>query len=495
MTTQAVPRHRTAIARNSLSRPFATALADELIDRRHSIFDYGCGRGDDLSRMSLLGYQIDGWDPNHRPNTELRSAQIVNLGYVVNVIENPSERAATLQHAWDLAQRLLIVSSRLTWEARHLEGRRPLSDGIQTRTGTFQKLYEQNELARWIEETIGVQPHAAAPGIFYVFRDPVDAQSYVASRVYTYRPRVQIDPHRLYEANQETVEPLFAFMRKHARSPRRGELDTADAARISDALGSVGRAQQLIRRVTTGEYWDQVATQRRWELLVYVALSRFTRRPRFSELGRTLGSDIRFLFGDYKSACTQANRLLLACGDPAMVLVTARSSKVGKQTPSALYVHRDALAELPPLLQVYEGCARVLAGTVPSANMVKLSVREPQVSFLSYPRFEKDAHPTLSSSVIVNLRKLSVEWRDYRDSENPPILHRKEEFISTDDPRRNLYSKLTDAELRAGLYEFPERIGTAQGWQQTLTRAGVIVRGHRLRAIIPRRHISSPDPG
>lgn len=480
MTTQAVPRHRTAMARNSLSRPFATALADELVDARHTVFDYGCGRGDDLSRMRMLGYQIDGWDPNHRPNTELRSAHIVNLGYVVNVIEDPSERAATLRHAWELAQRLLIVSSRLTWDARHLEGR-PLSDGIQTRTGTFQKLYEQNELARWIEQTIGVQPHAAAPGIFYVFRDPVDAQSYVASRVYTYRPRVQIDPHQLYEANQETIEPLFAFMRQHARSPRRGELANADIESISNALGSVGRAQQLIRRVTTDEYWEQVTTQRRWELLVYVALSRFTRRPRFSELGRTLGSDIRFLFGDYKSACVQADRLLLACGDPAMVLVTARSSKVGKQTPSSLYVHRDALAELPPLLQVYEGCARVLAGTVPSANMIKLSVREPQVSFLSYPRFEKDAHPTLSSSVVVNLRRLSVDWRSYQDSDNPPILHRKEEFLSQSDRRRALYSRLTRAEVRAGLYSAPERIGTARGWSHVLNLSGYTIQGHRLQ--------------
>ena len=82
-------------------------------------------------------------------------------------------------------------------------------------------------------------------------------------------------------------------------------------------------------------------------------------------LDQSLAGDIRALFGTYQEACLQADRLLLACGDQAMLYVNARSSKIGKQTPSALYVHRSAMAEIPPVLQVYEGCARVLAGTIP----------------------------------------------------------------------------------------------------------------------------------
>ena len=88
-----------------------------------------------------------------------------------------------------------------------------------------------------------------------------------------------------------------------------------------------------------------------------------------------------------------------------MIYVSARSSAIGKQTPTALYVHRSALAELPPLLQVYEGCARVLSGTVDQANLIKLSVTQPQVSYLRYPNFDRDAHPTLAAAVTVNLRK------------------------------------------------------------------------------------------
>jgi DNA phosphorothioation-associated putative methyltransferase len=113
--------------------------------------------------------------------------------------------------------------------------------------------------------------------------------------------------------------------------------------------------------------------------------------------------------------------------------------------------------------------------------MIKLSVLQPQVSYLSYPRFDRDAHPTLAAAVTVHLRKLSVDWRDYSHSENPPLLHRKEEFLGSDDPRRQLYMKLTRAEQRAGLYEHPERIGTLQGWYGVLAERGVVVHGHRLR--------------
>ncbi|TIC79896.1 DNA phosphorothioation-associated putative methyltransferase [Nocardioides sp. GY 10113] len=479
MTVGAVARHKTALTRVALSRPMATAMADGLLPEGATVFDYGCGKGDDLRHLRALGYPAEGWDPTHRPNAERRSAAVVNLGFVVNVIEHPRERREVLRSAWELTEQLLVISARMTWDGRDLVGR-PMGDGLLTRTGTFQKFYDQNELAEWIESSLDVKPFAAAPGIFYVFRDEAAAQRFVASRVYTYRPRMTIDPQAQYEANQQTLAPLLAFMQAHARPPRVGELPPGEFGAVQEALGSLGKAQRLIRQVTDDDFWDRVTVQRRAELLIYVALSRFGRRPRFSQLDSSLAADIRALFGTYQEACLQADRLLLACGDQAMIYVNARGSQIGKQTPSALYVHRSAMAEIPPVLQVYEGCARVLAGTIPSANMVKLSVTEPQVSYLTYPRFDRDPHPTLRSAITVNLRKLSVEWRDYSRSENPPLLHRKEEFLGEDDPRRPLYSRLTRAEMRAGLYEHPELIGTAKGWQATLAKAGVSLRGHRL---------------
>ena len=89
-----VERHRTAIKRTALSRPVATALADGIIRDGSSVFDYGCGRGGDVDRLHRLGYQATGWDPVHRPQGARSPADVVNIGYVVNVIENPRERCA-----------------------------------------------------------------------------------------------------------------------------------------------------------------------------------------------------------------------------------------------------------------------------------------------------------------------------------------------------------------------------------------------------------------
>jgi DNA phosphorothioation-associated putative methyltransferase len=475
----AVARHRTALVRRGLSRPIIQALADQLLDSASTVFDYGCGRGDDLRHLTALGIAAGGWDPVHRPNGERIEADLVNLGYVINVIEDPAERADVLRRAWALARRVLVVAARLTWDARDLSGR-PLADGIVTRTGTFQKFYEHTELAAWIQDTIGGEPLAAAPGVFYIFRDPADAQQFLANRVATYRPRIRIDPHAVYEAHREVLAPLAEFLTRHARPPRDDELPAAESSPLREVFGSFGRACQLIRRVTDDQHWAQIAAGRRDDLLVYIGLSRFGRRPRLSQLPVTLSRDIKALFGSYQAACAQADKLLFAAGKTDLIDLAACSSPVGKLTPSALYVHCSALPQLPRLLRLYEGCAQILTGTVDGASIIKLSVAEPQVSYLSYPRFDRDAHPSLSAAVTVNLSKLTITLRDYSRSDNPPVIHRKEEFVAVDHPRRELWERLTRAEIRAGLYEHPERIGTLHGWQETLTVAGVKICGHRV---------------
>src|SRR3712207_5052975 len=174
-TAPAIHRHRTAIGRNGLSRPVAAAISDNILHSERTFFDYGCGRGQDVARLRALGYQADGWDPVHAPDRPLRAADVVNLGYVVNVIEKPLERVEALRAAWELAQSLLIVAARPSWEQTDSPGI-PHGDGVLTRKGTFQKFYGQEELRSWIEAALQAPIAAAAPGIFYTFRDPADAE-------------------------------------------------------------------------------------------------------------------------------------------------------------------------------------------------------------------------------------------------------------------------------------------------------------------------------
>jgi DNA phosphorothioation-associated putative methyltransferase len=85
-----------------------------------------------------------------------------------------------------------------------------------------------------------------------------------------------------------------------------------------------------------------------------------------------LQRDIRAFFGSYTKACRQADDLLVRSGNAKAVDEACKRAAVGKLLPNALYVHRDALDSLEPLLRVYEGCARAYLGEVEGANLIKL---------------------------------------------------------------------------------------------------------------------------
>ncbi len=175
MTAQpAIEHEKTAIRRRSLSRPLELAMDAGLIHRGTDVFDYGCGRGGDVRQLDLRGISATGWDPAYRPEVPRSAADVVNLGYVVNVIEDPEGRAETLRGAWFLTRRLLIVSARLAFQ-REDKGQ-PFGDGCLTDRNTFQKFFEQHELRDWIDRTLEVQSLPAAPPLFFSVRnDPLRA--------------------------------------------------------------------------------------------------------------------------------------------------------------------------------------------------------------------------------------------------------------------------------------------------------------------------------
>jgi hypothetical protein len=53
-------RHRTAISRGALSRPLRLAVESGLIHPQSTVFDYGCGRGDDVQALRAHGIQSQG---------------------------------------------------------------------------------------------------------------------------------------------------------------------------------------------------------------------------------------------------------------------------------------------------------------------------------------------------------------------------------------------------------------------------------------------------
>jgi DNA phosphorothioation-associated putative methyltransferase len=475
----AVARHRTALQRHQLSRPIRLALEDGLITHSTSVFDYGCGHGNDHEALKQQGVASAGWDPNYFPNQQHEPSDVVNLGYVVNVIEDMEERASALRAAWSLTRKLLIVSARLTVEASQTKQLTPFGDGCLTRRETFQKFYDQRELREWINEVLAVSSTPAAPGIFYVFRDVSLQQSFTAQH---YRRASAVPARRrsdlLFEQHKEVFESLMEFIAVRGRLPSNTEFPLPDS--VEREFGSLKRAFKIIRRLTGSEKWDQIRDSRSQDLLVYLSLARFGGRPRFSKLSQDLQLDVRAFFVTYARACALADKLLFSAGNMALVDKACLSSSVGKLTPTALYLHTSARSYLPPLLRVYEGCARTYIGSVEAANIIKLHRRIPQVSYLAYPDFERDPHPSLYASLVVPLQTFRIRYLEYTDSPNPPILHRKEEFLQLDHPLKVKFAKFSRQEESYGLYEKTSSIGTRIGWQEVLESKRVRLIGHRV---------------
>ncbi|WP_066377002.1 DNA phosphorothioation-associated putative methyltransferase [Anabaena sp. CA = ATCC 33047] len=479
--TLEIERHRAAIARNEISRPVRLAIESAILNQDTSFFDYGCGYGGDVQRVANLGYTSGGWDPYYYPDETITAADVVNLGYVLNVIEDIEERRQSLIQAWELTRKVLIVAAQVLINAPS-KAQLAYSDGIVTKRNTFQKYYEQEELKQYIDEVLNVDAVPVALGVYFVFRDETAKESFKAIRFFsrTSTPRIRI-PTKRFEDYQELLQPLMQFFTHRGRLPVKGELETE--AEILTEFANYRRAFNVILQATDEAEWDAIAYRRSLDIQVYLALTHFDQRPRFSQLPAEMRHDIKAFFGSYEEACEVADQKLFSLGKPGVVKTACEKSKIGKHTRGALYVHISALAALDPLLRIYEGCASRTIGRVDGATLIKYYTDKPQISYLFYPEFDTDPHPALTASINIDLKTLYVTHRDYSNRANPPVLHRKETFVTANYPLYEQFAKLTQQEQELGLLKQKSEIGTREGWQKCLAAHGVEIRGHEVYQI------------
>jgi|SRR5579859_3935513 len=112
----------------------------------------------------------------------------------------------------------------------------------------------------------------------------------------------------------------------------------------------------------------------------------------------------------------------------------------GKVLPSAIYLHRDTeVCTTGPLGRLLSSLAQAHQVSA-DFNVVKFRRNVPRISFLRYHQFFDRPHPALEESVSIDLTTLKSFRMGYRDNINPPILHRKEHFLSPDRPQWSLFA-------------------------------------------------------
>ncbi|NJL07071.1 MAG: DNA phosphorothioation-associated putative methyltransferase [Methylacidiphilales bacterium] len=459
----AVARHKTAITRRDLSQPMQLAIAHGVLPSGNTVFDYGCGLGDDVAALSAAGFEAFGWDPHHMPEGPRRPADLVNLGFVLNVVEDRHERTETLRAAWSFARRAMVVAVMVMGKG-DLANLRPYRDGHLTSRGTFQKYFGQQELRDFIQDALGEAPLALGSGVFAVFRDKDLEQEVLfrrRSRVISRpigmrppereRPRTRTPQIDLPERIRPELEILWAAMLRQGRPLDTEEFPGTLRERLKAARISSGRATNLC----LSDLFDQEelavsAAGRREDLLVRFAMLMFPGAPRYATLARSLQRDVKTFFGSHAAALEEARRLMFSAGKPDSMregVDAAISAGLGAMRDEETFRFAvPVLDRLPPVVRLRVLCGGLLRGGVEGADFVDMKVAAPRLTFIQC----LDA----SSRLPVILEKTRIDLgRTSTNVDRPDgiALYLKGRYLPVDAPDREEQMEFDSKLLAAGI--------------------------------------------
>ena len=450
-----IRREKTAIFRDRLSTPMQALLKHRFLEGEHSIFDYGCGRGDDLRALEVAGITVRGWDPHYRPDALKVESDVVNLGFVINVIENPKERAAALISAYRLARKLLVVTVMLQGQAQY-KASFEHQDGIVTKIGTFQKYYSTSEVRQFVERVLGREPVAVSPGCLFVFRTDEDEQLFLEQR---YSHHITPDELvkwslpsdkrlRTYERNKDLLEDFWRACLRLGRLPANDEYQKIEI--LKENVGSPKKAMTVIAGPDREEALKKASCRRADDLLVFFALNLFERRKSFVRLPPTIQRDVKAFFGNYQAAIEKAKSVLFSAGKPdeiARACKNAHDNGIGyMEGVRSLSLDAKLADRLPVLLRIYMGCAAQLTGEIDESDIIKIHITSAKLTLTSYDDFEHKAIPLMIERIKVDMRNQHVDFFEYGEQYKPHPLYFKSRYLNR---RGNSYKqqKVFDGKL------------------------------------------------
>jgi len=447
-----IDRHRTALVRAEISKPTKTLLEYHQLRPGESFFDYGCGLGADVRALGALGHVASGWDPIHAPGDQRSPADVVNLGFVLNVIEDPAERVEVLSSAWALARRLLVVATLIRGQEAYTDFQ-CFGDGVLTSRNTFQKYFEPAEIQSLIEDAIGCEAVPVAMGIYFVFRNVAELQDFLSARTQRFIDWEALS-HRLglrralrqkadpYDNHKDLLDAFWQIAVGLGRVPREDEFDRLADVRV--ACGSLPKAMGLFVDRFGQATFDAARNRRREDTLVYVAAGCLRKRVPFTKLSPKLQRDIQSFFGSFPEAEKRALDVMFAAGDVDELALAVQQLGFGwwDAAEQQFTVHRSLLDELPVILRVYVECGARLFGNPREADLIKFHLRSRKLTFQIYDDFDGSPFPELRLRIKIDLPKLFVTVLDQRHANEQQILYFKERFVAADYPRRKHFDQL-----------------------------------------------------
>jgi exonuclease III len=156
----AIPRKNPSLIAKRLSAFVKSRHPDKKINR---IFDYGCGKGEDVDFYKKeFGCEVGAWDPysDDFPDCPYDKYDIVTCIYVLNVLSDVTERCNTIKRAISYVadNGFLVVATRSVSEIDHEASSKswtPFNDGYYSSEsrGTFQKGIDAEELENYLSNS------------------------------------------------------------------------------------------------------------------------------------------------------------------------------------------------------------------------------------------------------------------------------------------------------------------------------------------------------
>jgi DNA phosphorothioation-associated putative methyltransferase len=474
-----IHRHKTALVRREISKPVKTLLELGQLRRGESFFDYGCGHGGDVLAIEKLGHTSNGWDPVHASDVEKQPADVVNLGFVLNVIEDPAERVDALIDAWKHTRRALLVSTLIAGQEAY-DDVLTFGDGVLTSRDTFQKFFEPSEIQALIEDSLHSEAVPVGLGIYLVFRDTADLHDFLAQRSRRFIDweslsrklgllralKAKRDP---YDTHRELLDAYWESVLELGRMPREEEFDRL--AEVRQACGSLPRALQLFIDRFGEPTFAAARLRRKEDLLVFVAAAQLRQKIPFNQLSLRLQRDLRSFFGSYANAEEKARELMFAAGDSDELEIAVAQLDFGFLDPREGHftIHRSLLDELPAILRVYVECAARLYGNPREADLIKIHLHSRKLTFHYYRDFDTTPLPELLTRIKIDLKRLFVSVIDHTNGAEHQLLFFKERFLAKDHPDCSKMDRFSAKLRKLGLRE--ETIGygpTKERWLETL---------------------------
>jgi DNA phosphorothioation-associated putative methyltransferase len=437
-----IERHKTAIDRYSLSTPVQSLYRHNYLNGEYTFFDYGCGKGDDLNIVKELGVRACGWDPVYQAEGKIQTADIVNLGFVINIIDSPNERTQILKNAYRLSKKILVVSVMLGSESITSKFKKH-GDGVITSRNTFQKYYTQNEFSEYLENSLNESAIAVGPGLFYIFKDKIEEQQFLIDRQrqrknwkkisYTDPPdRLEIKQKAFYARHKDLLDDFWDTCLQFGRLPINSEYNKSKLLRA--ICGSHQKAFKLIKDIHDKSDFEKAESDRRNDLLVYFALSLFNKRKPYKNMPKVLQKDIKHFFNRYSDTIQEATDLLFSVGNTQTIRSECKKAydllNTGKMDGDHSWtIHIDYINHLSPVLRTYIGCATQLYGDMDGVDLIKIHMQSNKVSLMRYDDFGGKPLPLLMERIKIDLREQFIYFYAYGDKFKPQPLYLKSKYI------------------------------------------------------------------